>query len=111
MTSYVLTLIGSMDSAPLESGHIARVRQCLGATGDEDWLAENEEIAEQFLRASFRGWVFCRDNFDLSVRRYRGSSFGASWHLLFLHLYMQHHLSELPFRDGNSYSSYQADIV
>lgn len=29
-----------------------------------DWLAEegNEEIAIQFLRASFRGWVYCRDN-------------------------------------------------
>jgi NitT/TauT family transport system substrate-binding protein len=26
------------------------------------WLAENEEIAVRFLRASFRGWVYCRDN-------------------------------------------------
>ncbi|MBZ0276940.1 MAG: ABC transporter substrate-binding protein, partial [Anaerolineae bacterium] len=31
-----------------------------------DWLAEagNEDIAVKFLRASFRGWMFCRDNFD-----------------------------------------------
>ncbi|MCS7071725.1 MAG: ABC transporter substrate-binding protein [Anaerolinea sp.] len=31
-----------------------------------DWLAEegNEEIAIKFLRASFRGWVHCRDNPD-----------------------------------------------
>ncbi|MFW5943430.1 MAG: ABC transporter substrate-binding protein [Chloroflexota bacterium] len=36
----------------------------------EDWLAEegNEEIARRFLRASFRGWVYCRDNFDECVQ-------------------------------------------
>ncbi len=36
---------------------------------DESWLAEdgNEEIAEAFLRASFRGWIWCRDNFDACV--------------------------------------------
>jgi NitT/TauT family transport system substrate-binding protein len=35
----------------------------------ESWLAEegNEEIAVRFLRASFRGWIFCRDNFDQCV--------------------------------------------
>ncbi len=35
----------------------------------ESWLAEegNEEIAVRFLRASFRGWIFCRDNFDACV--------------------------------------------
>ncbi len=35
----------------------------------ESWLAEegNEEIAVRFLRASFRGWIFCRDNFDECV--------------------------------------------
>ncbi len=29
-----------------------------------DWIAEegNEDVAERFLRASFRGWIFCRDN-------------------------------------------------
>ena len=28
------------------------------------WLAEdgNEDITERFLRASFRGWIYCRDN-------------------------------------------------
>jgi len=33
------------------------------------WLAEegNEEIAVRFLRASFRGWIFCRDNPDECV--------------------------------------------
>jgi NitT/TauT family transport system substrate-binding protein len=35
----------------------------------EDWLADeaNQEIAESFLRATFRGWVFCRDNFEECV--------------------------------------------
>ena len=42
MKSFVLTLIGSSNSMPLEPGHIARVRQCLGTVGKEDWLAENE---------------------------------------------------------------------
>ena len=30
----------------------------------EAWLAEegNEDIATRFLRASFRGWIFCREN-------------------------------------------------
>lgn len=32
-----------------------------------DWLAENEEIAIGFLRASFKGWLYCRDNFDECV--------------------------------------------
>jgi NitT/TauT family transport system substrate-binding protein len=33
------------------------------------WLAEagNEAIAVRFLRASFRGWIYCRDNFDECV--------------------------------------------
>ncbi len=33
---------------------------------NEDWLAEegNEEIAVAFLKASFRGWIYCRDNAD-----------------------------------------------
>jgi len=30
------------------------------------WLAEdgNEDVAERFLRASFRGWIYCRENPD-----------------------------------------------
>ena len=32
-----------------------------------DWLADNQDIAEAFLRASFRGWIFCRDNFEACV--------------------------------------------
>jgi NitT/TauT family transport system substrate-binding protein len=34
-----------------------------------DWIAnpENEEVAERFLRASFKGWIHCRDNPDECV--------------------------------------------
>lgn len=34
-----------------------------------EWLAEegNEEIAVRFLRASFKGWIYCRDNPDECV--------------------------------------------
>ncbi len=42
MTPYVLTLIGTMRSEPLEPVHIKRVIQCLGTTCKENWLAENE---------------------------------------------------------------------
>ncbi len=36
---------------------------------DASWLAAegNEDIAVKFLRATFRGWAFCRDNFDACV--------------------------------------------
>lgn len=32
----------------------------------ENWIADqnNQETAVKFLRASFKGWIFCRDNFD-----------------------------------------------
>ena len=35
----------------------------------EAWLAEegNEEIAVKFLKASFRGWIYCRDNPEACV--------------------------------------------
>lgn len=34
------------------------------------WLGEegNEDIAVRFLRATFKGWIFCRDNFDACVQ-------------------------------------------
>lgn len=36
----------------------------------ESWLAEegSDDIALRFLRASFRGWIYCRDNFDECVQ-------------------------------------------
>lgn len=36
----------------------------------ESWLAEegNEDVAVRFLRASFRGWIYCRDNPDDCVQ-------------------------------------------
>ena len=32
----------------------------------EDWIAdeENQDIATRFLKASFKGWIYCRDNPD-----------------------------------------------
>ena len=35
----------------------------------EDWIAEedNQDIAKRFLKASFRGWAYCRDNADACV--------------------------------------------
>lgn len=47
-----------------------------------DWLAEegNEEIAVKFLKASLRGWLHCRDNFDecVEVVLDNGSTLGTS---------------------------------
>lgn len=47
-----------------------------------DWLAEegNADIAERFLKASFRGWIFCRDNFDecVDIVLDNGPALGAS---------------------------------
>lgn len=47
-----------------------------------DWLAEegNEDIAIAFLEATFRGWIYCRDNFDecVDIVLDNGSTLGAS---------------------------------
>lgn len=47
-----------------------------------DWLAEegNEDIAIAFLKASFQGWIFCRDNPDECVEIVldNGSTLGES---------------------------------
>ncbi len=42
MPSYVLTLIGNMESMPLEPVHMERVYRRLATTGETDWLAERE---------------------------------------------------------------------
>ncbi|HEX2404627.1 MAG TPA: ABC transporter substrate-binding protein, partial [Acidimicrobiia bacterium] len=46
------------------------------------WLDDpaNQDIAARFLRASFRGWVYCRDNFDACVESVlaAGPALGAS---------------------------------
>ncbi|MCS6836157.1 MAG: ABC transporter substrate-binding protein [Anaerolineae bacterium] len=48
---------------------------------NEDWLAQegNEELAIKFLRASFRGWVYCRDNMEDCVQYVleQGSTLGV----------------------------------
>lgn len=40
-----------------------------GVFTTEEWLADeqHQDIAARFLRASFRGWMFCRDNVDACV--------------------------------------------
>jgi len=40
-----------------------------GIMARESWLKQpgNEDIAVRFLRATFKGWMFCRDNFDECV--------------------------------------------
>jgi NitT/TauT family transport system substrate-binding protein len=47
----------------------------------ESWLSEegNEDVAVRFLRASFRGWMFCRDNPEECVQYVTdaGSTLGA----------------------------------
>jgi NitT/TauT family transport system substrate-binding protein len=32
----------------------------------EDWLADakNQDLSVKFLKATFKGWIYCRDNFD-----------------------------------------------
>src|SRR5688572_3493505 len=37
-----------------------------GVFVQSEWIEdeENQDIATRFLKASFKGWVFCRDNFD-----------------------------------------------
>jgi len=41
-----------------------------GIFASSAWLAEsgNADIATRFLRASFQGWMWCRDNFDACVQ-------------------------------------------
>jgi NitT/TauT family transport system substrate-binding protein len=43
------------------------------------WLADNEDVAVRFLRASFRGWMHCRDNPDdcIEYTVNAGSTLGA----------------------------------
>ncbi|MCI0426028.1 MAG: ABC transporter substrate-binding protein [Actinobacteria bacterium] len=47
-----------------------------------EWIAEpgNEDIAERFLRASFRGWIHCLGSFDecVEIVLANGSTLGAS---------------------------------
>ena len=56
-----LTVISMEDAgtAMLQDGIFAR----------GEWLAQpgNEDVAVRFLRATFRGWIWCRDNFTACV--------------------------------------------
>ncbi len=49
---------------------------------EEGWIADeaNQDIAVRFLRATFRGWIYCLDNFDdcVGVVLDNGSALGES---------------------------------
>jgi NitT/TauT family transport system substrate-binding protein len=49
-------LMSELGTGALEDGVFVRA----------DWLEDeaNQDIAARFLKASFKGWVYCRDNFD-----------------------------------------------
>ncbi len=51
----------------------------------EDWLqdAANQDIAVRFLRATYRGWIFCRDNVEGCVKHVlaAGTELGESHQL------------------------------
>lgn len=51
----------------MESAGTAMLQDGIFARGE--WLAEegNEDIAVRFLQASFKGWIWCRDNFETCV--------------------------------------------
>jgi NitT/TauT family transport system substrate-binding protein len=44
------------------------------------WLKDHEDLAAKFLKASFKGWIYCRDNPDACVQTVlsNGSQLGAS---------------------------------
>ena len=51
----------------MESAGTAMLQDAIFAS--EAWLAEegNEDVATRFLKASFRGWIYCRDNIEECV--------------------------------------------
>ena len=53
---------GDLDVVTMEAAGTAMLQDAIFAS--EAWLAKdgNEDIAVKFLRASFKGWQFCRDN-------------------------------------------------
>jgi NitT/TauT family transport system substrate-binding protein len=56
-----------MDVISMESAGTAMLQDAIFAS--QAWLAKsgNEDIAVKFLRASFKGWQYCRDNADKCV--------------------------------------------
>ncbi len=59
-----LYTLDDMNVITMEDAGTAMLEDGIFTQGE--WLAEegNEDIAERFLKASFKGWVFCRDNQD-----------------------------------------------
>ncbi|HUG29751.1 MAG TPA: ABC transporter substrate-binding protein [Candidatus Limnocylindria bacterium] len=57
-----LYTVADMDVISMESAGTAMLQDAIFAS--QAWLAQagNEDVAVRFLRASFKGWQFCRDN-------------------------------------------------
>jgi phosphoserine phosphatase len=66
MTSYVLTLIGNAQSAPLEPFHIERVLQCLELVAETDWLAERE-ACDLFINSRLSAEAITKKTRDVLV--------------------------------------------
>ena len=79
-TLFVLRDAAELDAFLCAQAVLSPAAALVGAAGD--WLAEegNEELAVNFLAASFMGWQFCRDNFDACVQHVldAGPTLGAS---------------------------------
>ena len=62
-----LYTLGDLNVIRMEDADTAMLEDGVFARGD--WLADekNQDIAKRFLKASFRGWIYCRDNPDSCV--------------------------------------------
>ncbi|MCI0713641.1 MAG: ABC transporter substrate-binding protein [Chloroflexi bacterium] len=77
---------------------------------NEEWLAEegNEDIAVRFLRASFRGWIYCRDNPDDCVNYVleEGSALGAGHQT-----WMMNEINKLVWPSPNGIGIHDPELV
>lgn len=65
-----------------------------------DWLADNQETTEKFLRATAKGWAFCRDEVETCVQHVvaNGSALDA------VHMtYMLHEINDLVWPSPNGF--------
>jgi NitT/TauT family transport system substrate-binding protein len=76
----------------------------------QSWLDEgnNEEVAMRFLQASFRGWMYCRDNPDDCVQYSvdRGSTWGRG-HLA----WMMNEINKLVWPSPDGIGALDADVL
>ena len=58
---------GDLDVISMEDAGTAMLQDAIFVRGEWIESAENQDIAVRFLRASNRGWIFCRDNSEACV--------------------------------------------